>query len=109
MSLGAVDKGELSLKALSGKGTPHNKGLLDLALLKFHLNRLCLSTIMDALWADAKAKEMLRSTTGGFRMYRDHFGRPSDDEVQPSNTWMALIPASLQKSSWSTAPLSTAP
>ena len=72
------------------------KGLLDLALLKFHLNRLCLSTIMDALWADAKAKEMLRSTTGGFRMHRDHFGRPSD-EVRPSNAWMALIPASLQK------------
>ena len=57
MSLGAIDKGELSLKALSGKGAMGQKGLLDLALRKFHLNRLCLSTIMDALWADAKAKE----------------------------------------------------
>ena len=51
---------------------------------------------MGALWADAKAKEMLRSTTGWFRMYRDHFGRPSD-EVRPSSPWMALIPSSLQK------------
>ena len=39
---------------------------------------------------------MLRSATGGFRAYRDHFGWPGDEE-QKANPWVVLIPASLQK------------
>ena len=42
VSSGGVEQGEMSVKALSGKGMAHNKGLFDLALLKFDLNCLCL-------------------------------------------------------------------
>ena len=96
VSSGGVEKGDMSVTALSGERTPGGKGVIDLALLKFVLNRACLTNTMDALWSDPKAKEMLRSATGGFRAYRNHFGWPGDEE-QKANPWMVLIPASLQE------------
>ena len=87
VSSGGVEKGEMSVTALSGKGKLAGKGVIELALLKFELNRVCLTNTMDAFWSDPKAKEMLRSASGGFRAYRGHFGWPGAGSKRRIHGW----------------------
>lgn len=93
---GLVERGDLSVRTLSGKGAPGNKGVFDLALLKQDLCRHTLGVVLANLPGDEPGKEQMRAHSEGFETYRRAFGFPNDEQVR-ANPWMSLLPLHLQK------------
>lgn len=91
-----VERGDLSVRALSGKGAAGNKGVLDLALLKMELCQHTLGVVLANLPGDGSGKDQMRAHSESFAAYRAAFGFPNDEQVR-ANPWLSLLPLHLQK------------
>jgi hypothetical protein len=92
---GFSEKGEFSVRSLSGKGMPNNKGLLDTALFKLDLCQHSLDVVLESIPGSKESKAMIRQYGGDFEKYRASFGYPNDIQVK-ANPWVSLLEKPVQ-------------
>ena len=92
---GFSEKGEFSVRSLSGKGMPSNKGLLDTALFKYELCQHSLDVVLDSIPGSKESKAMIRQHGSDFAKYRASFGYPNDVLVK-ANPWVSLLEKPVQ-------------
>ena len=68
---GFIEPGELTVKGLSGRGVPGNRGLLDLASLQYDLRNHFLNETLASMAIADSSKTALRKACAGFSAFED--------------------------------------
>jgi hypothetical protein len=88
---GEIEKDEASVRNLTGRGLPGNRGLLDLGLFKFDIRDELLDVELESLPGVSKEdKEIVKSKLKSHADYRLYWGFPTDLDPPPQ-PWLGML------------------